>query len=287
MSNFWRKFLLWFFAVIITLSAVVYQRITGPTNPKRISFIIEGESFNLRIPRSLEIEEPVVKIKESPPTGAYKLSLLWRRYLTNDSFEKVECSYSDGYYQVELPPQPPAGKIEYSLIVESKENPVAPIITEPVVLRFKGGVASSLLIPHIILMFLAMFFSNVAGLTTPLKVNWGRFYAFVTLITLFIGGLVLGPLVQKAAFGDYWTGWPVGGDLTDTKTLFAFLVWLFAFSFGRKKWGRYLYIVAAVVMLLVYTIPHSSLGSSYDYDKGEVVTGKESSLLIESPFITL
>ncbi len=274
MPKFWRRFLLWFLAAFVTLSAVIYQRKTGPTNPKWLQFKIEGEAFQLRVPRSLDVDKPTIKVKENPASGEYKVSLLWRRHTTHDSLERAEAYFSDGYYHIDIPAQPPAGKIEYSLVVEKEGAQLAPIITEPVVLRFKGSVKGSILVPHIILMFIAMFFSNVTALSQLLKLNWGRLYAFITITTLLVGGVILGPMVQKAAFGVYWSGWPLGGDLTDNKTLIAFLFWLGAFIFGRKKYGRYLYLLAAVVMLTVYTIPHSTFGSNYDYDSEEVVTGR-------------
>ena len=49
-----KSFLYWFFAVIITLSAVVYQRVTGPTNPKRVSFMLENREYKTKFTRSLE-----------------------------------------------------------------------------------------------------------------------------------------------------------------------------------------------------------------------------------------
>lgn len=95
------------------------------------------------------------------------------------------------------------------------------------------------------------------------------------IILLGVGGLILGPMVQKYAFDAYWTGWPFGEDLTDNKTLVAFIVWVVAWLLNRKKGSRkYMYIIAALVMLLVYSIPHSTAGSEYDHTKGEVVTGR-------------
>ena len=51
--------------------------------------------------------------------------------------------------------------------------------------------------------------------------------AALTLLeyTVELGGMLLGPFVQKYAFGEFWTGWPNGHDLTDNKTLIMWLVW--------------------------------------------------------------
>ncbi|RLD46076.1 MAG: hypothetical protein DRI88_08000, partial [Bacteroidetes bacterium] len=98
----------------------------------------------------------------------------------------------------------------------------------------------------------------------------GRFFVGVTLITLFVGGLILGPVVQKFAFGAYWTGWPIGHDLTDNKTAFTFIFWLIAWFVLRKNPANRVWpIVATIMMLAVYVIPHSVMGSEIDHTKTE------------------
>jgi hypothetical protein len=117
------------------------------------------------------------------------------------------------------------------------------------------------------MMFLSMLLSTRAGLEVFAPDPKMRGLVLWTLGTLFVGGLLLGPIVQKYAFDAYWTGWPVGKDLTDNKTAAAFLIWLVA-AFGilgrRRKtsWA----LVAAVAMLVIYLIPHSLLGSELDYN---------------------
>jgi len=89
-----------------------------------------------------------------------------------------------------------------------------------------------------------------------------------------VGGMILGPIVQKYAFGAYWTGFPWGYDLTDNKTLIMWVVWIAAAgALGWKArdaapgWrARFTVLAAAVVMTGVYLIPHSLRGSQLDYD---------------------
>ena len=95
----------------------------------------------------------------------------------------------------------------------------------------------------------------------------------ITIILLLIGGFILGPVVQKYSFGQFWTGWPLGDDLTDNKTLFALIAFVAAWFLRNKSYGRWLAIGAALVMLAVYLIPHSMGGSELDRETGEVVTG--------------
>jgi hypothetical protein len=78
--------------------------------------------------------------------------------------------------------------------------------------------------------------------------------------------MILGPIIQYLAFGDLWTGVPFGWDLTDNKTLITLIVWGWVLWAALKaKPARVPAIVASVVTLVVYLIPHSVLGSELDY----------------------
>jgi hypothetical protein len=85
--------------------------------------------------------------------------------------------------------------------------------------------------------------------------------------------MILGPLVQKFAFGELWTGVPFGWDLTDNKTLIALVFWILAVIMNRKKERPLYTVLAAVILLLVYSIPHSMFGSELDYSTGQVTQG--------------
>jgi hypothetical protein len=74
--------------------------------------------------------------------------------------------------------------------------------------------------------------------------------------------------MQKFAFGVAWSGFPLGMDLTDNKTLIAFLFWIAALVAGRKgKAARPFVIAASLVTLLIFLVPHSLFGSELDYSK--------------------
>jgi hypothetical protein len=95
----------------------------------------------------------------------------------------------------------------------------------------------------------------------------------VALGILIVGGLVLGPVVQKYAFGEYWTGVPNGWDLTDNKVAVGFLVWVAAVAANRRRRRPAWIVAAALVTLVVFAIPHSMMGSELDPATGEVLTG--------------
>ncbi len=129
-----------------------------------------------------------------------------------------------------------------------------------------------------------------AGLSAIFDPPTVRRYAWTALILMTVGGMMLGPLVQKYAFGEYWTGFPTGGDWTDNKMLAMWLAWLVAcISLGAStrpvtRLGRAITFAAALVMTAVYMIPHSMGGSQLDYGavekgidpKDAIRTGKQS-----------
>ena len=62
-----------------------------------------------------------------------------------------------------LPGQPPAGKLEYRVILRYDAQEI-PLNEVPVVIRFKGEVPAMVLIPHILFIFAAQLLSLVAGI---------------------------------------------------------------------------------------------------------------------------
>ncbi len=90
-----------------------------------------------------------------------------------------------------------------------------------------------------------------------------------------IGGMILGPFVQKYAFGVYWAGFPYGFDLTDNKLLIGVVAWLIAAVLSWKKRRPLASIIAAIVLIIVYSIPHSKMGSQFNYQKNELQTEKK------------
>ena len=145
---------------------------------------------------------------------------------------------------------------------------------EPIIIRFRGDVPAAIIIPHIILVFGAMLLSTRTGLEALLKRPGIRTLTLWTTAFLFIGGMIGGPIVQKYAFGAFWTGWPLGSDLTDNKTAVAMIFWLIAlWRTRRKPDARAWPLAAALVTLIIFLIPHSLLGSELDYTSLPPQTG--------------
>jgi hypothetical protein len=271
-----RPYIRWILAIIITLSAAVYQRLTGPTHPLKGSETINGKEISYQFNRSHggSSDQPV-RLAFTDTT--YKIQLVHKRYKVEEDWIKQKMNLSGDSVIAALPGQPPAGKLEYYLELQ-KEDTVWKIPSDrSIVTRFKGVVPAIFLTPHILLMFLAMLISNLVLLEAFAKTDKILTYTVITTTLLFLGGMILGPIVQKYAFGAYWTGVPFGWDLTDNKTLLAMIAWLTALAAmiknRKKELSRYLVITASIVMLAIYLIPHSTMGSEFDYSKNQVVTG--------------
>ena len=264
---------LWLLALLITLSAIVYQNLTGPTNPKRVTLRLTGSrEYNLKLPRSHGGTSDCL-VELEIPDSLIRGELYFRRFPTQENWQSATMTRQQGKLAAMLPHQPPAGKLEYYILVKDGGKVFRLPYGEQVVIRFRGDVPAGIIVPHVICMFASMLLSNLALLLALFNFRQFRLYGWITTVILLIGGMILGPLVQYHAFGQYWTGFPLGYDLTDNKTLIAFVFWLIAIAGNLKKDRRYLTILAGLVMLLIFSIPHSARGSELDPDTGKIKTG--------------
>ncbi|OPZ97674.1 MAG: hypothetical protein BWY70_01422 [Bacteroidetes bacterium ADurb.Bin408] len=260
--------LLWVMSILLTLSIAVYQRLTGPTKPVRGKIeLSDGSTINYKLLRS-EVSGRDAEVRIYTGDSSIAGGVTFKRYKSNDSWIYQEMNFKDGYLTAVLPTQLPAGKVIYKVELR-KGTWRYPLTEEPVILRYKGDVPAGVLIPHILFMFAALLLSVRSGLQSVFVNNKLKLYASLTLISLVLGGLLFGPIVQKYAFGAYWTGFPFGHDLTDNKTAITVVFWLIAYltAFLQKRSARWWVLAAVIVMLATYLIPHSVLGSELDYTK--------------------
>jgi len=127
-------------------------------------------------------------------------------------------------------------------------------------------------------MFAGVFFSFLALFgSIPLVRNKGdvnyvaRRVGWATLF-IFLGGIPLGIMVTRAALGGTgWGGFPLGSDITDSKTELILLYWLALVVLGKGSvlynapeknlvkpgtFGKFT-LLGFVLVLALYLIPHS------------------------------
>lgn len=195
--------------------------------------------------------------------------MVWRRFPTEEEWTRTPMVRDGKNLKASLPLFPAAGKAEY--VVEASQGAVKAAFPKDgsAVLRYKGAVPGWLLITHIVFIFLGpiMAFRTALGILMK-EEEWQKRLPYLMGFML-IGGFVLGPMMQQYAFGALWTGWPVGEDLTDTKTLVAFAGWAVAafMAFKESKHKVHAFWAALVLMLAVYLVPHSVRGSQVDWSK--------------------
>ncbi len=264
-----RYLLLWLLALGFTLGVATYQRQTGPTYPIEASAQLGPTEFTYSLKRTHggEGDHPVeIKINDSMAEGL----VIWKRYKLDEPLQQVPMVWEEGRLVAYLPHQPPAGKLEYKVLLRrGVDNLVLPS-GESAVIRFKGAVPAGVLIPHILSMFAALLMAARTALAAIFR-HKTRPLAWVTLALVVVGGLILGPIVQRYAFGAFWTGWPLGEDLTDNKTAVMALAWLIAIwrlrgESGEHR-GRWWTVGATVVTFTVFLIPHSMHGSELDWSE--------------------
>lgn len=267
-----KKVLIWSIALIITLVAVVYQRKSGPTTPKPYKLAIGNETYRGKLLRSHSSSKECLlelEIDDKEVTGY----IYYKRFKTTDEYKAVKLVQYRNELCGILPNQPPAGKLQYYVELNKDGKIYSIFKDDPAVLRFRGDVPALIVIPHVILIFMSMFFSTLCGLYILFRKDSYRKYINWAFFSLLIGGFIFGPLMQKFAFNEFWTGFPFGYDLTDNKTLFAFVFWLGAFIANRKKARPVPVMVACVMTLVIFSIPHSVMGSELDYKTNTIKTG--------------
>lgn len=256
-----RSYHLWILAFFITAGSAVFQRMTGPSYPKHYVTLLDGKAIEVVLERSHGgASDHLVAVPTNKATVTGRVE--WKRFNTNDPVTTVPMTFADGILSASLPQQPPAGKLYYTVyITDGKQT-----FSAATVIRFRGDVPAAVLIVHIAAMFLGMLLSARTGLEVFAKTPSLKRLTMMTFAVITFGGMIMGPLVLNYAFNEWWTGFPFGNDITDNKTLIAFLGWFVAvFALHRSSHPTRWILAASMITLIVFLIPHSLWGTELDY----------------------
>ena len=116
-----KALLFWGVSLVLTLLIASYQRLSGPTRPLRGQLDLGGKRLYYKLPRSCDRSRQCKILVETPSPEAQG-RLLFRRYKVPEGWSEREMSLVDGGLEGTLPPQPPAGKVEYRLMVRMRET---------------------------------------------------------------------------------------------------------------------------------------------------------------------
>ncbi len=266
-------------SAVLTIVLLGVSRKMSTRNPQEIIREFDGiKAIHTTITESKLGVMPVVKVILSG-NGAEQVS--GRLYYTVDNGveQSTVMNFSDDRTLVGNLPVGEIGKRLYYRIELTQNGDLkaslAPTDMRGYLLKYKGPVSAFVLIPHILLMFLGVFFSFIAlfyGFDLLLGRNKIKQAAIAVLLSFFcgfIGGVLIGIEVSHEVFGGSgWGGWPVGNDVTDTKTEIFLLFWLITMIFGwaglsgrelkvsNKVFGTMI-IISFVVTLAAFLVPHS------------------------------
>ena len=257
---------------MLTAAFLVWQKMSGPTYEKRFDTELAGTRLKGELLRTHSITADM-PVTVHVPDESVTATLVWRRFPTEDPWIEVPMVREGEVLRSSIPKQGMAGKVEYH-VEFAKDGLKAEVPPdEAAVARFKGDVPNTVLILHIFAIVVAFLFSTGAGFEALSNGPNLRVLSRIALGFLMVGGLILGPIVQKYAFDAYWTGWPLGEDLTDNKLAVGALLWLMAVIQSRKAGpgntaGKWWAVAAMVVIFIIFSIPHSIHGSTLDYESG-------------------
>lgn len=267
-------------AVVVTLAVVFAARYFGPNRPFRVECTAGGVHYSHRTPRSHTGDGPaVLRLEVKAPSGQETLPTavlaakvkdteVWHRYPP----AREEAGPEGGRVLVyEVPHQPPTTRVFYRF--EVRAGGASPVVLErdsgdPLMVKFKNPVPVWVWVPHVLCMFGGFFFLIWCALiillparkdapAVPVRPAW------LSWTIMFIGGVPFGIAMNWYAFGVTWEAFPFGEDVTDNKTQVALVVWgvaalLLAIRKGQGKMTRVASVIAALVVLAIYLIPHSA-----------------------------
>lgn len=274
--------LFWTVSVIIAFVCLAYQDRTGPTYPLEGDFQTSRGTVHFKFLRSETIGANLAIVLLDPVPDGVTGYVEYRRYKSDDDWtiapmKRVTFEFSrrgrTGSVEgvgAELPGlKERAGKYEYFVYVDDGGGePVSATGDRPVYARYKAAVPVWVLAMHIAVIFASMAIAIRTTLEALFDGNY-KWMMWAAVVSLLLGGFVLGPLVQWYAFGVLWSGVPYGYDWTDNKVLLELAFWLLAafLNRGERRSRRSVYLALAVT-LVVYFIPHSLFGSEFDYRTG-------------------
>ena len=117
----WLGVMLWLVAAALAVGAMMFQERTGPSKDLRGSFEVDGQSYHHALTRSgSSAEDERVSIPN--PGGGIQGTLHYKRHKTDDQLTAVPLRVEGDELVAELPRQPAAGKLEYTIVLVSADG---------------------------------------------------------------------------------------------------------------------------------------------------------------------
>lgn len=242
----------WIIAIIITLGISYYLRISNQTKSIEGTILIDKNEIKFKLPRTYNIGLDT-SVRLSIQDTAYKAYLLYRQHKTDSQFTRLSMQRQDTTLIAFLPNQNPGVKLEYFIELQHGNNKYTIPNNIKVVALFKDSIPMGVLLPHIIIAFFAVIYTNVTLLEALFKGTKVVIYSLITVVFILFGDLFLGPIVNNYAFGKYLTGVPFNFNIAENKYLYSFICWIITFfaiwkfDYEKYRW----WVVGASLFFLI------------------------------------
>jgi hypothetical protein len=256
-------FSMWLVALVITALGLVIQRKTGEKMPLSLETQWQGRQVRTVLARS-HVGPGGQRLVIEGVDPDWHGTVVWRRYGQGNVYRRESLRNLGSMLSGELSPQPRGSALEYRVEVEAQGNKLLRLPEHgTVITRYKGATPLWVSLPHLFLLYLGLFLGVRAGLEALALGPRSHILAGLALICFLFGGLLFGPLMKVNAYGILWRGPPVGLDSTDTKTVVLVLAWLVPVILrARERRARRWVILASVLSVIAFLIPHSVFGTS-------------------------
>ncbi len=265
-------------ALLLTVLLSGISKKLSTRNPKDIRFkqgdiIVEHTTVTEVKPDLIA----TVRLKLTGCDSANINGFLYYNFLGGEE-RKIAMEYSgDGYFSAILPRGHIGDRLFYRIELTDERSVLAKIPQngrKGFLVKYKGNISPYVLIPHIILIFASLFiafltfFYGVKILKGDDCVKQAAVLVLLTFLFSLIGGILIGVEVTRQTFNEGWGGYPIGRDVTDTKTEIFVFFWLVTLIFGwnalrgkqmiiSDKTFGILIVASFSINLLAFLIPHS------------------------------
>ena len=255
----------------LTITHTAFAIARGDSAPARIDVEVDGgllpDSATLFLYLRPANSPAGTNFKRAPMLTVPGPGLTYRRELT---YQGIGKEYE--YYIRLVAPKDSTGADTVLAAIPAEDQTEA---TNLLTVRFEGSAPRGVLIAHIAAMFgalMAMVLAVMAALSypkLPTGFMWAARMSLFALVLLVIGVVGFGVKIEKAMYGSGWSGFPVGGNITDTASVLVILYWLVVVVILSGELAsaetsedllpqriRMLLIIGAALAAVSYLIPH-------------------------------
>lgn len=256
LSPFWR----WALALVLSLAGLFAQRLLSSELPLPVLVDWEGRQVTAELARS-HVGPGGQRLSVQGVDPDWAGELIWRPLGAESAFARTPLRSLGSLITGEIPAHARGARVEYRLEITTARGLLRLPVHGTVITRFRGAAPLWVSLSHIVLLALGLLLAMRAGLEALALGEHAQPFAGGSLLAFLGGGLIFGPLMKHHAYGFLWAGPPRGLDSTDVKTLIVVIAWLLPLLLrARGRRARRWIIIAAVLSLAAFLIPHSTFG---------------------------